>query len=88
MCVMQHRPKKSDGLETDEVEDGFVVYQADRARVHYLNPTANLILELCDGDLTAAEIAGLLKQAFDLPEPPMQEVEETLATLEAEGLTL
>jgi PqqD family protein of HPr-rel-A system len=87
MCVMQHRPKKSDGLETDEVEDGFVVYQPDRARVHYLNPTANAILELCDGDLTAADIAGLLAQAFDLAEPPTQEVEETLATLAAEGLT-
>ncbi len=87
MGVMQHRPKKSDGLETDQVEDGFVIYQPDRARVHYLNPTANLILELCDGELTAAQIAGLLAQAFDLAEPPMQEVEEALATLEAEGLT-
>jgi len=87
MCVMQHRPKKSDGLETDEVEDGFVVYQPDRARVHYLNPTANLILELCDGDLTAAQIADLIAQAFELAEPPVQEVEEALATLQAEGLT-
>ncbi len=87
MCVMQHRPCKSDGLETDEVEDGFVVYQPDRARVHYLNPTANLILELCDGELTPAQIAELIAQAFDLAEPPMQEVEEALATLAAEGLT-
>jgi hypothetical protein len=87
MCVMQHRPRKSDGLETSKVEDGFVVYQADRARVHYLNPTANLILELCDGDLTAAEIAGLIAQAFDLAEPPLDEVEAALATLAAEGLT-
>jgi hypothetical protein len=87
MCVMQHRPCKSDGLETDEVEDGFVVYQPDRARVHYLNPTANLILELCDGELTPAQIAELIAQAFDLTEPPMQEVEEALATLAAEGLT-
>jgi len=84
---MQQRPCKSDGLETDEVEDGFVVYQPDRSRVHYLNPTANLILELCDGELTAAEIAGLLAQAFDLAEPPTEEVEEALATLAAEGLT-
>jgi Coenzyme PQQ synthesis protein D (PqqD) len=84
---MQHRPKKSDGLETDQVEDGFVVYQADRARVHYLNPTANLILELCDGELTAAQIAALIAQAFDLAESPTQEVEEALATLQAEGLT-
>jgi hypothetical protein len=87
MCDMQHRPMKNDGLETDEVEDGFVVYQPDRARVHYLNPTANLILELCDGELTADQIAELIAQAFDLAEPPTQEVTEALATLQAEGLT-
>jgi hypothetical protein len=80
-------PRKSDGLEIDEAEDGFVVYQPDRARVHYLNPTANLILELCDGSLTAPQIAELVGEAFDLAAPPTQEVLEALATLHAEGLT-
>jgi hypothetical protein len=84
---MHDRPKKSDDLEVDEVEDGFVVYQPDRERVHYLNPTANLILELCDGTLTAAQIAELIAQTFDLAVPPSQEVDEALAKLEAEGLT-
>ena len=83
---MQDRPKKSDGLEIDEVEDGFVVYQRDRARVHYLNHTAKLILELCDGTLTAAQIAGLIEEAFSLPQPPRQEVDDALAKLETEGL--
>ena len=84
---MQDRPKKSDGLEVDEVEDGFVIYQPERDRVHYLNPTANLILELCDGSLTATQIAELLAQTFDMAAPPSDEVEEALAKLEAEGLT-
>jgi Coenzyme PQQ synthesis protein D (PqqD) len=84
---MHDRPKKSDDLEVDEVEDGFVVYQPDRERVHYLNPTANLILELCAGTLTATQIAELIAQTFDLAVPPSQEVDEALAKLEAEGLT-
>jgi hypothetical protein len=84
---MQHRPKKSDGLEIDEVEDGFVIYQPDRDRVHYLNPTANLILDLCDGNLTATQIAELVAQAFDLAAPPQHNVDEALAKLQAEGLT-
>ena len=84
---MHERPKKSDGLEIDEVEDGFVIYQPDRDRVHYLNPTANLILELCDGSLTAEQIAALIAQTFEMAAPPNQEVEEALAKLEAEGLT-
>jgi hypothetical protein len=84
---MHDRPKKSDDLEVDEVEDGFVVYQPDRERVHYLNPTANLILELCDGTLTATQIAEVIAQTFDLAVPPSQEVDDALAKLEAEGLT-
>jgi hypothetical protein len=84
---MHDRPQKSDGLEIDEVEDGFVIYQPHRDRVHYLNPTANLILELCDGSLTATQIAELLAQTFDMDAPPNREVEEALAKLEAEGLT-
>jgi Coenzyme PQQ synthesis protein D (PqqD) len=84
---MRDRPKKSDGLEVDEVEDGFVIYQPERDRVHYLNPTANLILELCDGTLTAAQIADLIAQTFELEAPPGKEVDETLAKLAAEGLT-
>lgn len=83
---MHDRPKKSDGLEIDEVEDGFVIYQPDRARVHYLNPTAKLILELCDGTLTAAQIAGLVEEAFSLPEAPRQQIDDALAKLETEGL--
>ncbi len=79
-------PRKSDGLEIDQVEDGFVVYQQDRARVHYLNPTAKLILELCDGTLTSAQIAALIEEAFSLPAPPRQEVDDALATLATEGL--
>ena len=53
----------------------------------YLNPTANLILELCDGTLTAAQIAELIAQTFDLAAPPDEEVNEALAQLAAEGLT-
>lgn len=83
---MQDRPRQTGGLQIDEVEDGFVVYQQDRARVHYLNPTARLILELCDGTLTAAQIAGLIEEAFSLASPPRREVDDALATLATEGL--
>jgi hypothetical protein len=72
--------------EVDEVEDGFVVYQPDRNRVHYLNRTAALVLELCTGRLTTAEIAAVVQQAFDLSESPLGDVEAILAKLRAEAL--
>lgn len=69
-----------------EVVDGFVVYHPARDRVHYVNHVAAVILELCDGAKTDAEIAGLLQRFYELPEPPTTEVAECIAQFRAEGL--
>jgi hypothetical protein len=82
----EHCPKTTEGLEINAVADGYVVYQADRDRVHYLNQTAALILELCNGRNAAARFPELLQSAFDLPDAPAEEVEECLRTLRTEGL--
>lgn len=83
---MSWRPRRVRDYEVDEVEDGFVVYQHDRDRVHYLNNTGALVLELCTGRLTPAEIAAAVQQAFGLAEPLLREVEDLLAKLRAEAL--
>ena len=79
-------PRRIDGLEVNPVEDGFMIYQSDKDRVHYLNHTAVLVLELCDGQRSAAEIAELVKKAYGLPKLPRKEVDETLAKMTSEGL--
>lgn len=79
-------PVKVTGLELNEAASGFVVFDSSRDRIHYLNHTATLILELCTGDLSAADIADALKDAYSLPEPPITDVETTLERLRAEGL--
>ncbi len=84
---MERHPRRVSDYDLDEIEDGFVIYQPDRDRVHYLNHTAALVLELCTGRLTHAEIAAAVQQTFDLPEPPLSQVEDTLAKLKAEALT-
>ena len=76
----------SDGIEVNKVADGYIVYQPERDRVHYLNHTAVLLLELCDGKTRAGELAELLKSAYDLPAPPIAEVSECLSSLLDEGL--
>src|SRR5206468_13059468 len=83
---MAEHPRRLDGLEINPVEDGFMIYQGERDRVHYLNHTAVLILELCDGRNTPARIATLLKNAYGLQEAPEKEVTETLATWTEAGL--
>jgi PqqD family protein of HPr-rel-A system len=84
----QMRPIRVTGLEIREVPDGYVVYDAQDGKLHYLNATAALLLEACDGNTTARELCGLLAEAFGLDAAPMEEVEDCLARLLAEGLLL
>ena len=74
------------GCEVSEMPDGLVIYQADQEQVHYLNPTASLIYNLCADDLTAAAIAVELQAAFDLSERPSAEVLACLDDLIGKGL--
>ena len=79
-------PRRVDALEINPVADGYVIYQPDRDRVHYLNHTAVLVIELCDGATPAGDIPRLLKAAYELPAPPTAEVAECLTKLLDEGL--
>ncbi len=66
--------------------DGYVVYQEGEEQVHYLNPTASLVLALCSAKLTAEEISLYLGAKFDLPDMPVTEVEKCLEDLVGKGL--
>ena len=83
---MTGRPKLVSGIEINKVADGYIVYQPSRDRVHYLNHTATIVLELCNGENSPAEIAGLLQSAYDLPQAPEAEVAACLKQLTSEGL--
>jgi hypothetical protein len=78
---MNEQPRRVDGIELEEVAGGFMVHQPSRECVHYLNHTAAIVLELCDGKLNRDEIARALQQLYDLPSAPVAEVEECLGTL-------
>ena len=80
------RPKRQDNLEIHTVADGYIVYDKARDRVHYLNHTASLILELCDGAVDEAEISSMVAVAFDLSDTPVGETRETLENFAREGL--
>jgi hypothetical protein len=84
--VSEERPVRCEGLEAHEVEDGLVVYHAATDRVHYLNPTAAVVFELCTGDHTEPEIVALIGESWRLIEPPAAEVRACLEQLRAEGL--
>jgi hypothetical protein len=77
-----------EGLEINPAADGYIVYQPARDRVHYLNHTAALVLELCNGSSDREELPILLQQAFDLAEPPVNEVERCIAEFLEEELVV
>jgi len=83
---MEPNPARASGIEIREVEDGFMIHQPERERVHYLNHTAVIILELCTGENSPARISELLRAAYGLDAPPEAEVVEVLARLRDEGL--
>ena len=81
-------PKAVDGLEINAVSDGYVVHDPQRERIHYLNETSAVILELCTGEVPEQEIPRLLQLAYELSEPPVADVEDCLENLRNEGLIL
>ena len=74
------------GVEINQLEDGYVVYDPTKDRVHYLNPTAALILELCNGQVPTRDLPTLVQNAYNLTDPPHGEVNQCLQKLCEEGL--
>lgn len=83
---MSDCPRQADGIEINKVDDGYVVYQPARDRIHYLNHTAAIVLELCNGETPTDSIADLLKDAYDLPNTPADEIQQCLDKLYEEEL--
>ena len=73
-------------MEIIAADEGFVVHDAGREVVHYLNQTAAIVLSLCDGERSAGDIAELIGRQFELDEPPQKDVLEILQKLEEQGL--
>jgi len=80
------RPRRAEGLDLNETDDGMIVYQESTDRVHHLNPTAAVILELCDGSRTAHDIAAAVAEVFGLGSPPVTDTAGCLEHLGREGL--
>ena len=78
---------QAEGLEVNEVPDGYIIYQGTRDRVHYLNKTAAVIFEFCDGNLDADSIVARVAQAFEIGDPAKNaEIAACLGSLMQEGL--
>jgi hypothetical protein len=77
---------KASGHEFNQVPDGYVVYHSGRDRVHFLNPTAVVVYELCDGQHTVEQIGRFIQDSWSLSEPPTVDVRTCLSNFLEEGI--
>ncbi len=79
---------RAEGLDVNEVPDGYVIYQTAADRVHYLNKTAAIVFELCDGARGAADIVARVARCSSLNGKADTEIEACIQSLLKEGLVL
>jgi hypothetical protein len=73
-------------LDVNEVPDGYIIYQTAADRVHYLNNTAAVVFELCDGSRGAEDIVSRVSKMFEGASE--SEIEDCIDNLLKEGLVL
>jgi len=80
------RPEQAAGLDLHEVSDGLIVHHVGQAGVQYLNNTAAMVFQFCDGNHTVGEIAAQLALAFGMTELPTDLVERCIEDLRRTGV--
>lgn len=85
---MSEQVVRAASLEIHEVPDGYIVYQTDRDRVHYLNKTAAIILEFCDGLRDRNDIVSRVAKVFELGPSAYEEIGAGFDAMVREGLIL
>lgn len=56
-----------DDLAIVALDGEAVIYDEISGQLHHLNPTASLILSLCDGTSTVGEMSDAIGEAFGMP---------------------
>lgn len=83
---MDQYPKRAGELEVFPADEGYVIYEEENDRIHYLNPVAALIYELCNGENSTESIMEQVQQVFGLMDAPAAEVTKALEQMKDEGL--
>jgi hypothetical protein len=60
--IVRPRPRK--GVRFEEIDGEAVIYDRTGTQATYLNETAAIIWQLCDGVRTEAEIIAMLSEAY------------------------
>src|SRR5438094_7306167 len=61
------KPRVRDEITICPIEGEAVVYDPHGSHLHYLNHSAALVLDLCDGGVTMREMAGEIADVYEMP---------------------
>jgi len=80
------RPRPRQGVRFEEIDGEAIVYDRTGKKATYLNETAAVIWQLCDGVRTEAEIVAHLTDAYpEAGEAISGDVRQTIANLLSAG---
>jgi len=83
---MTQKPKKTDGLEITDTEAGFAVFDPKNGKVHFLNNTGVIILEICDGNHSIDEVVGMIESSYSVTDVTKEEIRNYIENLYHENL--
>jgi len=72
------RPRVREEVTVCGIEGEAVVYDPDGSELHYLNHSAALVLDLCDGEATMKEMATAIADVY---EEPIADVEKQVRSV-------
>ena len=81
------KPKVREDLAVVEIDGEAVIYDERTGDLHHLNPTATIVLGLCDGTATVKEFSFDIAEAFGVPAADVErQVRALLRDLRKAGL--
>ncbi len=81
-------PKRQPGITVKDIGGETLLYSTDEEAIHILNPTAQLIWELCDGGHSVTDIEQAIRTSFSVPDghDVIADIRQTLAVFSDKGL--
>jgi len=83
---VEQKPTRNPEYRLEQLDEELLLYHPSDASILYLNQSASLIWQLCDGQRSIAEITGLLETAYPESAPGISvDVQETLQSFLEHG---
>jgi hypothetical protein len=79
LTLQSKKPKQAPGYRLESMDQDLLLFSPIDTQILYLNQTASLIWQLCDGERTVTELVGMLAESYpDAADSVQQDVLEAI----------